>query len=51
MVEFHLNVSPCNPASQRVAEACGFSLAAEPSFVRERKGRRVELVLWKRLAG
>jgi RimJ/RimL family protein N-acetyltransferase len=49
--EFHLNVSPQNPASQRVAEACGFELADEPSFVRERKGRRVELVLWKRPAG
>jgi RimJ/RimL family protein N-acetyltransferase len=49
--EFHLNVSPRNPASQRVAEACGFSLAGEPSFVRERKGRRVELVLWRRRAG
>jgi RimJ/RimL family protein N-acetyltransferase len=51
MQEFHLNVSPGNPASQRVAEACGFSLAGEPSIVRERKGRRVELVLWKCRAG
>jgi RimJ/RimL family protein N-acetyltransferase len=48
MREFHLNVSPQNPASQKVAEACGFVLAGEPSFVRERKGRRVELVLWRR---
>jgi RimJ/RimL family protein N-acetyltransferase len=51
MQQFHLNVSPLNPASQRVAEACGFSLAGEPSFIRERKGRRMELVLWKRRAG
>jgi RimJ/RimL family protein N-acetyltransferase len=49
--EFQLNVSPQNPASQRVAEACGFELADEPSFVRERKGRRVELVLWKGRVG
>jgi RimJ/RimL family protein N-acetyltransferase len=51
MREFQLNLSPHNPASQRVAEACGFALAGEPSFVRERKGRSVELVLWSRLAG
>lgn len=51
MREFHLSVSPANPASQRVATDCGFVLAGEPSFVRERKGRRVELVLWKRFAG
>ena len=51
MREFHLNVSPQNRPSQRVAEVCGFVLAGEPSFVRERKRRRVELVLGTRRAG
>ena len=51
MQEFHLNVSPQNRASQRVAESCGFVLAGEPAFLRERKGQRIELVLWRRAAG
>lgn len=48
MASFLLRIAADNAPSQRVAAACGFSLTSEPIVIRERKGRRVELMTWRR---
>lgn len=45
---FVLAISAGNMASQRVAIACGFHPSDEPPILRERKGRRIELLTWRR---
>jgi len=42
-----LKISPANLASQGVAKAAGFTLTDEPVEVRERKGRRLEMAVWR----
>lgn len=41
-------ISADNVASQRVATSVGLVLTDEPIVVRERKGRRLELLTWSR---
>jgi len=41
-----LRIAAENAASQRVAAACGFRRTDEAPLVRQRKGRRVELLNW-----
>ncbi len=42
-----LTISPANLASQAVARAAGFRQTGEPVKIRERKGRRLEMVTWR----
>jgi RimJ/RimL family protein N-acetyltransferase len=44
---FMVKVSPANPASESVARAAGLELTNAPLEIRERKGRRVELAVWR----
>ena len=44
---FTLKISPANPASECAARAAGFTRTGAPLEVRERKGRRVELAVWR----
>jgi RimJ/RimL family protein N-acetyltransferase len=48
VTNFVVKVSPANPASQNVARAAGFVLTDEPSELRERKNRRIDLAVWRR---
>jgi RimJ/RimL family protein N-acetyltransferase len=43
-----LTISPANPASEAVARAAGFRRTSEPIKIRERKGRRLEMAIWRR---
>lgn len=43
-----LKISLANVASQRVAADAGFTITGEPLEVRERKGRRLEMAVWRR---
>lgn len=45
---YMLKISPANAPSQAVAKAAGFWLTDEPIEVRERKGRRLEMAVWRR---
>lgn len=47
IAEFHLTISPANGASQAVAHANGFVLTDAPLQIRERKGRRLEMAVWR----
>jgi RimJ/RimL family protein N-acetyltransferase len=47
VTNFVVKVSPANAASQNVARAAGFVLTDEPSEIRERKNRRIEVAVWR----
>ena len=47
ITSFCARISPANPASERVAIEAGLIRTDEPLEIRERKGYRIELAVWR----
>jgi RimJ/RimL family protein N-acetyltransferase len=47
ITSFSARISPANPASERVAIEAGLVRTDEPLEIRERKGYRIELAIWR----